>query len=371
MWWMTLVDDKRANAAQVDDAKVADPAARTATELPDDDVKSEVSKALITVLPWGISTLIHTSLVLLSIWLVWVQVQSSQEEEIIIPSSVLSDKPGSPLGGSSTASKLSGGGGGGGRASIGGIRSIASSGIGGGGEGKGIGGKVGGKGGVIGVLGPGSGGGDGSGGKGSPFGGGIGPGSGEGVGFGSSLYGSGGGNARRIGYLIDASGSLIDTLPFVIMELKRSINELSEKQSFTVVFFQGDRAIEAPPAGLKQATPQTKKNVLQWIDPRSGNVTPKGRSNPIPALKQILAYKPQLLYILSDNITGAGQWETNQERLVAEVQVANVGGTKINTIQFLYDDPLAKLGKKRTLELVADKTGGIFKFVDARALGLE
>lgn len=88
-------------------------------------------------------------------------------------------------------------------------------------------------------------------------------------------------------------------------------------------------------------------------------------------MKQTLAYKPQLLFILSDNITGLGQWETNQDSLIAAVQHANVGGTKINTIQFLYDDPLARLGKHRTLELVADRTGGRFRFVDARALGLE
>lgn len=359
---MTLADQERAGAEAVES----------------EGGKDELGKAMESVLPWGISALIHTSLVLMSIWLVWTQVQSSQEEPLIVSTGLgYTENPGGLLGGSSTASRLAGGSTHGSRPSIGGIRQTTQSGVGGTGsmgggpEGKGIGGRVGGKGSVIGVLGPGTGGGgDGTGGKFSPFGNGPDEG-GDGIGIFSPVVGTQGTNAKRIAYLIDASGSLIDTLPFVVAELKRSINELNEKQSFTVVFFQGDKAIEAPPAGLKQATAQNKRNVLQWIDPRSGNVTPKGRSDPIPALKQVLGYKPQLLFILSDNITGLGQWETNQDSLVAAVQHANVGGTRINTIQFLYDDPLAKLGKHRTLELVADRTGGRFRFVDARALGLE
>ena len=95
-------------------------------------------------------------------------------------------------------------------------------------------------------------------GKSSPFGTGV---VGSGGPFQSSLYGNGG-NAKRIAYLIDASGSLIDTLPFVIMELKRSISGLSDKQSFCVIFFQGEDAIEARGAtqtsGLMPATAANK-----------------------------------------------------------------------------------------------------------------
>jgi len=146
---------------------------------------------------------------------------------------------------------------------------------------------------------------------------------------------------------------------------------LNEAQAFTVIFFQGDKAIEAPPRGLKKATPQTKQRVMEWIDPISGNIIPAGGdTDPVPALKQALRYKPQLLFMLSDNITGRGKYELIQKSFIAEVNKANVAATKINTIQFLYPDPLTRYGFKGTLELVAGESGGIYKFVDGRELGI-
>jgi len=92
-------------------------------------------------------------------------------------------------------------------------------------------------------------------------------------------------------------------------------------------------------------------------------------------MQQALRYRPQLMYLLSDNITGGGtgatQYEIEQQRLLDEVQRANTGNTKINTIQFLYEDPLSKVpGKKGTLEQIAEMSGGIYKFVDAADLNI-
>ena len=180
-----------------------------------------------------------------------------------------------------------------------------------------------------------------------------------------------GGNAKRLVYLVDASGSLIDTLPFVILELKRSIGELSSQQQFTVVFFQGDKALETPPRGLKRANAQTKQKIIKWIDLDTGNITPKGLSNPVKALRTALRYRPQLVFILSDNITGRGRYEIDQKRLLADVARYNTAGAKINTIQFLYRDPLEEYGLKPTLELISENSGGVYKFLDGRELGIE
>lgn len=180
-----------------------------------------------------------------------------------------------------------------------------------------------------------------------------------------------GGNARRIIYLVDASGSLIDTMPFVIVELKRSIGQLSAQQQFTVIFFQEDKAIEVPPAGLKRADDAHKLEVIEWIDTDSGHITPKGQSNPMRALRLALRYEPQLLFILSDNITGHGRYEIDQRRLLADIDRANKAGTKINTIQFLYRDRLESYGLEPTLKLIAQRHGGAYKFLDAPELGIE
>jgi len=170
---------------------------------------------------------------------------------------------------------------------------------------------------------------------------------------------------------VDASGSLIDTLPFVILELKRSIGELSEKQSFTVIFFQGDDAIEVPRFGLKPATSENKQRVIKWIDLESGNITPMGLSNPVKALQLALRYRPQLLFILSDNITGQGRFEVDQKRLIADIEFNNKSNTKINTIQFLYKDPLEQYNMLPTLRMIADRSGGVYKFIDGRELGIQ
>jgi len=190
------------------------------------------------------------------------------------------------------------------------------------------------------------------------------------------------GNATRLAYLIDASGSMIETMPFVILELKRSIGKLSAKQSFTIIFFREDGALEVPVpnVGLKRATAANKAKAIRWIDAASGNVVPRGKSNPIKALQLALNYEPQLLVVLSDDITGDGRYEVDQRNLLADIREHNTGNTKISTIQFLYEDKLASaigldgkpLGPEaRTLYKVSDMTGGQHKFMDAYELGIK
>lgn len=185
--------------------------------------------------------------------------------------------------------------------------------------------------------------------------------------FKATFYGTGG-NARTLIYLVDASGSLIDVLPFVMTELKRSINELSDKQRFTIIFFQGNEAIEVSPVGLKSATVENKQKVALWLD--ASPVTPSGLANPASALARSLQYKPDLLFLLADNIIGSGRTENDQRRLLEEIDRANVHHTKINTIQFLYKDKLESDRGKSTLELIAERTGGVYKFMSETELGV-
>ncbi len=48
-----------------------------------------------------------------------------------------------------------------------------------------------------------------------------------------------------------------------------------------------------------------------------------------------------------------------------------VAGTKINTIQFLYPDTLTQAGLKGTLEMIANQSGGVYKFLDGKELGIQ
>ncbi|MBI1336022.1 MAG: hypothetical protein GC164_03565 [Phycisphaera sp.] len=183
------------------------------------------------------------------------------------------------------------------------------------------------------------------------------------------------GNVHKLVYLIDASGSIIDTMPFVIAELQRSISQLNDDQQFSVIFFRDGEAVQLPPPGLRYATQENKDFATRWVALSSGHVEAHGRSSPLTAIRTALGYKPQMMYLLSDNITGTGtggsRYEIRQRDLLAEIQKANTGGTKINTIQFLYPDPLAAQGMTPTLKAIADMTGGTPTFLNARALNLE
>lgn len=177
-------------------------------------------------------------------------------------------------------------------------------------------------------------------------------------------------HAERIAYVIDASGSMLDTMPFIIRELDRSIQQLNDRQFFTVLFAQADKAIECPPYGMKRAERSTKQHVLRWMDIDSGHVVPGGSANPVAAIKKALQYQPQLVYLLSDNITGRGRYEMDQKRLLKQIRRANTRHTRIHTIQFLYQDPLERIGLEPTLKLISLESGGVYQFIDGRQLGV-
>jgi hypothetical protein len=310
-------------------------------------VGDEVNTMLILLLPWAISVLLHLGLVLMAFFVVW-SYQKGLDEETVIPKSeiveiepdqVLTDTPDveidvnakpidkvetqeplkktDPLGAMNTDTNVN----------------LA----------------------LIGVAGPNA----------LPFGAKIGS---DFFGVGT---GGGGGSARTICYVVDASGSLLDTLPFVINELKQSIRKLDGRsQKFTIIFFQRDMAIEVPVPhkGLKIATAENVKRAADWITLTSNNIVPRGSSNPVEAIKLALGYKPDLIYILSDNITGKGRYAVDQADLLELIEdtkkTKSAGRTKINTIQFLYPDPLG------TLKMIAEQNGGVYKFVDESVVGL-
>ncbi|MEZ6193347.1 MAG: VWA domain-containing protein [Phycisphaerales bacterium] len=295
---------------------------------------------LTTLLPWGVSFLLHAGLVLLALFVVWSTVMLTSDEKIIIPTARLSATPGAPLQIKETprlkADPVA-------RRTVSPLRnkqpvqmltqpvSDAS---------------------LVGVL--------GSSGDANPFEATL-SGGGE---LRAQFLGSGG-NARRIAFVIDASGSLIDNFPFVIQELRRSITQLSGRQQFTVIFYQGDQVIEVPPLGIdaKRATAAIKQQVMEWLADDQYNVTPKGTTNPVKALRRAFQYEPQLVFLLSDAITGQGQYEIDQRQLLNEIEKANRSGTKINTIQFIQEDPLVKAGLAPTMKLIADQSGGVYKYV--------
>jgi len=165
-----------------------------------DESIDRTDEFLARFLPWALSLMAHVAIVVLAFFVIWSVVQSSEEEEEpIIPIARLSKTPGAPVKMRATQQKTRT------KSSrrsavrtnnpLAATRSTART-----------------PSTTIGAVG-------GSPGGGNPLGTGLETGAGEAA----SFFGTGG-NAKKIVYLIDLSGSMIGEMRFVIDELKRSIS---------------------------------------------------------------------------------------------------------------------------------------------------
>ncbi len=305
-------------------------------------VGDEVNAALVQVLPWGVSLVFHVALVLLAVFAVWSTI-AAPEEEIIVPLVKLSDTPGAPLE-MREIQKVSQE-----RTERRTIQQSQRP------QERPMEQKVELKTSLIGVSGL-------TGAKAAPFNTTV----DAGAQFQTNFFGAGG-NAKKIAFVVDATGGLVDLLPIVLKELARSISGLSERQQFTVIFFsgvKGKEVQEVPPRGWKRADASAKARAIEWIAWESGNVNAGFKSNPLQAIQQALQLKPDLIFLLSDAATGQGKFLVEQDYFLREIKRLNASNTKINTIQFIYEDPVAKYGGTSTMKLIADQTGGIYRFVD-------
>ncbi|MCA9284112.1 MAG: hypothetical protein KDA22_02770 [Phycisphaerales bacterium] len=164
-------------------------------------------------------------------------------------------------------------------------------------------------------------------------------------------------NAQKVVYVVDASGSMIGALPVVIDELARSLRSMVPQQEFAIIFFQRNQSLAVPPRDrLTPARPAEQAKAIRWI---RDNVIPNGRSNPLKAIEDALRLRPDVVFVLSNNITGSGQFEIEQSRLLELLDHLNpvdpMSGqrrTQIQCVQFLDDDPL------QTLRRIAERHGG-------------
>ena len=165
-------------------------------------------------------------------------------------------------------------------------------------------------------------------------------------------------DVKRVVYVIDASGSMIDSLPFCIRELKRSIAGLTEDQQFTVIVFQGGATTKLPPRGLSNnpTSEATQKRFTEWID----GIVPKGHGVPVPALEEALRYRPDVIFLLSDDGAFATDTPDKQAALLREIDSINTRGVPISTVKWMYPGNETVQG---TLEMVAEHTGGQFRYI--------
>lgn len=180
---------------------------------------------------------------------------------------------------------------------------------------------------------------------GQPGGGGIGP---KGPVFGH------GGNAKKIAFVCDASGSMLNKFSTLRRELSNTVQGLRVIQSFNIVFFQEQSANALDANQLLMATPENKLKATNYLEDK---VTPRGETNPIPGIEIAFRQKPELIYLLTD-----GDFPDNAAVLARIRELNKDHKIKVNTIAFVgeadTDTDFMKL-----LKQIADENGGVYKFV--------
>lgn len=172
-----------------------------------------------------------------------------------------------------------------------------------------------------------------------------------------------GARASRIVYVVDASGPMTSSLPFVLAELDQSVSRLNASQSFQVMVFRDPPRARAgrPPApalqvfedgsgagSLAAATPAVKRRLRTWL----AGIQPSGRSDPREALVAALALKPDLVFLLTRSIRRSGpdaSWAGGTSFLDTLNELNPVDPSTgrrpvvIKAIQFIDDDPTGLL----------------------------
>lgn len=168
----------------------------------------------------------------------------------------------------------------------------------------------------------------------------------------------------RIVFLIDASGSLVDSLPQMVVWLNEALQTVESDERFAVYFFKADKPIAVKPAGMlkpsRELLGQLRKD---WLDPDAVPVFPSGRSNPAKAIAQAMTHKPTDLYLLSDDafaMHAAGV--TTPQAIDLVTQALGDNKVRIHGVQFFYR------GENNILETLAEQTDGTFEFVRERVV---
>jgi len=191
------------------------------------------------------------------------------------------------------------------------------------------------------------------------------PGGGGGRGPRSVLFGHSG-NAMRIVYICDASGSMIEKMDLLKRDLENGLQNLSPIQSFDIVFFQdavgNPNGFNALSQTALMATVQNQRKAFAFLD----TIAPSGRTYVIPALKFAFQMnpKPDLIYLLTD---GAFEDEGGDNVRAAIDSLDADHKVKVNTVLFISEEDASPdnadnlTSAQVPMKAIANDTGGTFE----------
>lgn len=180
---------------------------------------------------------------------------------------------------------------------------------------------------------------------------------------------------KRVVYAIDRSGSMstdvslpggrrLDLLTVAKAELLASLNRLTPKHRFLVIFYN-DRAFPLSVDRQKGTGTELLPATAHYIGkmkPRIDAVRVSGSTEHIRALRMAMRLKPDVIYFLTDAKTGLEPRELDEVRRMNRRQ-----GTRIHCIQFGRGRDTSR--DNNFLKQLAKMTGGGFRYRNIEAFG--
>ncbi|MEM6331779.1 MAG: FHA domain-containing protein [Planctomycetota bacterium] len=159
-------------------------------------------------------------------------------------------------------------------------------------------------------------------------------------------------------YLVDVSGSMIDSFGAVAGWVVSDLERLAIQDRFAVITFRNGEADEIQPPGLRMPSVRRRTEVDTYLRPGTGQIIPGGRSDVLPAIRAAAALEPDRLVIVSDNSLNRRTPDALQA-IAAELGelVAVNPDLRVDGVQLFYDDPRGLLAD------IADRFGGNFVMV--------
>ncbi|NUQ46102.1 MAG: hypothetical protein HUU22_08715, partial [Phycisphaerae bacterium] len=152
-----------------------------------------------------------------------------------------------------------------------------------------------------------------------------------------SLWGVGKGQrARSVVYVVDRSGSFVDWVEAIDIELKRSLGLLQEDQSFNIVFLRDNAPLIFRPRMIP-ADLAAKREAFAWINLHP----PAGGSDLTPAVREALKHQPEILFIVTDYaLLSSPVQATDLPALIDTIRDANRRGHM--TVNVILMGPFAR-----------------------------
>ncbi len=188
---------------------------------------------------------------------------------------------------------------------------------------------------------------------------------GSGAGLKSNFYGdprtprSSTDYARRIVYILDHSGSMLDNFDFLREEAKNSVQGLSAIQFYNVVMVSEQASVVLSKGQLVRGTPDNCRDFFNKI----ADYRAQGQNDDLlapfqEAFEEAFRMKPDLIYFLTD-----GHFSPELSKIVNRLNADKK--VKINTYAYINKEPSYEV----QLQAMAKDNGGRYKFVTEKDLG--